>query len=238
MPLSLIVENLEQVPEPLREEYTEKDGKFHLNVDGVVPTSQYEELEKRYAYLDGTDPEEVKGALNRVREIRDKKMIEEGEFEKWASERVRDATKKYEGELAELRESKKSQEARIRDYENQFNARKVQDLLSETFAELNVSPRNQEAVNFLFGRISQGFELHKDGKLLAVDPNGRPRLDEKGERVTLKDDMTKFLRANPWILKDSKGATVDLTGAFDPDTGLRKNDPRSIQERAKERLKS
>ena len=35
MPLNLIVDTIETVPEAFRGEYTEKDGKFHLNVDGL-----------------------------------------------------------------------------------------------------------------------------------------------------------------------------------------------------------
>lgn len=35
MPLALEVATLESVPEAFRGEYTEKDGKFHLNVDGL-----------------------------------------------------------------------------------------------------------------------------------------------------------------------------------------------------------
>lgn len=35
MPLALVVDSLDTVPETLRTEYTEKDGKFHLNVDGL-----------------------------------------------------------------------------------------------------------------------------------------------------------------------------------------------------------
>lgn len=38
MPLQLVVDKLDSVPEPLRAEYTEKDGKFHLNVDGLEDT--------------------------------------------------------------------------------------------------------------------------------------------------------------------------------------------------------
>lgn len=39
MPLHLIVDDLETVPDALRGEYTEKDGKFHLNVEGLEDTS-------------------------------------------------------------------------------------------------------------------------------------------------------------------------------------------------------
>jgi len=38
MALALTVDSLESVPETLRTEYTEKDGKFHLNVEGLEDT--------------------------------------------------------------------------------------------------------------------------------------------------------------------------------------------------------
>lgn len=39
MPLALIVDDITSVPEAFRTEYTEKDGKHHLNVDGLEDTS-------------------------------------------------------------------------------------------------------------------------------------------------------------------------------------------------------
>jgi hypothetical protein len=39
MPLDLIVDSIDSVPEVLRGEYAEKDGKFHLNVNGLEDTA-------------------------------------------------------------------------------------------------------------------------------------------------------------------------------------------------------
>jgi Skp family chaperone for outer membrane proteins len=39
MPLQLVLDSIDNVPEALRGEYTERDGKFHLNVDGIEDTS-------------------------------------------------------------------------------------------------------------------------------------------------------------------------------------------------------
>lgn len=38
MALKLTVDNLESIPEDLRGYYTEKEGKYHLNVEGVQDT--------------------------------------------------------------------------------------------------------------------------------------------------------------------------------------------------------
>lgn len=47
MPLELVVDSLESVPAPLHGEYTEKDGKFHLNVNGLPDVSIHQkEIEK------------------------------------------------------------------------------------------------------------------------------------------------------------------------------------------------
>lgn len=54
MALQLVVDALDSVPEALRSEYTEKDGKFHLNVDGLP------EVE---------DTTALKGALEKERKL-------------------------------------------------------------------------------------------------------------------------------------------------------------------------
>lgn len=39
MTLELVVDKLDSIPEAIRSEYTEKDGKFHLNVNGIEDTA-------------------------------------------------------------------------------------------------------------------------------------------------------------------------------------------------------
>ena len=37
MALKAVLSSIDEVPEALRSEYTEKDGKFHLQLDGTLP---------------------------------------------------------------------------------------------------------------------------------------------------------------------------------------------------------
>lgn len=39
MPLALVADTIDSIPEALRSEYTERDGKFHLNVEGLEDTT-------------------------------------------------------------------------------------------------------------------------------------------------------------------------------------------------------
>lgn len=86
MALQLIVDSLDTVPESLHGEYTEKDGKFHLNVEGVEDTTS------------------LKTALNSERQLRAK-------YEKQA--KAWEKTGKSPDEIAELLEEqrKKDEEA-------------------------------------------------------------------------------------------------------------------------------
>lgn len=71
MALKLIVEKLDEVPEASRGLYVERDGKFHLDVDGLEDTSGLKsalekerqarkDLDKRLAALKDVDPEEYR----------------------------------------------------------------------------------------------------------------------------------------------------------------------------------
>jgi len=81
MPLALIVDSIDTVPEALRGEYTEKDGKFHLNVEGLDDTAGLKSaLQKTRAERDaeqrqrkawerlGKTPDEIAELLAKIEE--------------------------------------------------------------------------------------------------------------------------------------------------------------------------
>lgn len=109
MPLSLIVDAIDSVPEAFRGEYTEKDGKFHLNVEGLpdvgameskTRTAQQEainERKKRQAWEKiGKTPEEIAELLAARDEDERKKAEAAGDHQKilkqhqdqWAKDRA------------------------------------------------------------------------------------------------------------------------------------------------------
>lgn len=109
MPLKLILDKIEDAPEALRGEYTEKDGKFHLNVDGLEDTSglkkaleterrtarDLEKKVKRWEAL-GKSDEEIAQLLKDHEEAERKKAEADGDHakilkqhqDKWAKEKA------------------------------------------------------------------------------------------------------------------------------------------------------
>lgn len=117
MPLNAVVDSIEAVPEVARDLYVQKDGKYHLAIDGLVPASklsefrdnnislanQVKELTERY---DGIDPEAWKDMQVQARRIRDKELVEAGKFEELYSERIGPMKTAHDRELAAERTEK------------------------------------------------------------------------------------------------------------------------------------
>lgn len=124
MPLKLVVEKIDDVPESVRSEYTEKDGKFHLNVDGLEDTTglknaldaerktarELSKKVKRWEGLGKTD-EEIAQLLKDQEDLERKKAEAAGDHakilkqhqDKWEKEKTT-----LEGELSAARTSERS----------------------------------------------------------------------------------------------------------------------------------
>lgn len=109
MPLSLTVDTLDSVPEPLRDHYVEKDGKFQLAVDGIEDTSglksaleaerknarEAAKLAKAYRDL-GMSADDIRSLVAEKEEAARQKAEKEGNFDailkqhqsKWEKEKA------------------------------------------------------------------------------------------------------------------------------------------------------
>lgn len=126
MPLALTVESLDGVPEALRGEYTERDGKFHLAVEGLEDTSglksaldkerkdrrELEKKVKRWEAL-GKSDEEIAEMLSSHEEAERKKAEQDGDHAKILKQH-QDKWTKEKGDLeAELNAARASERSAI-----------------------------------------------------------------------------------------------------------------------------
>src|SRR5258705_12711036 len=93
--LKLVIEKIEDVDEPLRTLYEEKDGKFHLKVDGLEDTAGLHyalrseratraNLEKKVKAWEalGKSDEEIKALIAEAEKADEDKAKKAGEFDK------------------------------------------------------------------------------------------------------------------------------------------------------------
>jgi hypothetical protein len=122
MPLKAVLDTLEGLDDDQKAEYVEKDGKFVLkrleDVEGIVFSSEVEGLARKRDELlaekkaleaqvrkyKGLDPAKYQEAMDRLRQIDEKKLLDEGEVDKVVEQRLQARKAEWDEEKAALTE--------------------------------------------------------------------------------------------------------------------------------------
>jgi len=196
MPLKLTVDKLEDVPEALRENYQEKDGKFILAVDGLEDnaaaqktienlrrvererTAEIEKTRKEIATWKkfGKSQEDIEKALSRLDELEEKNLENKGDFETLKAqlvEKTQEQLKKSEKRAADA-EAKATQIEREREQE------RLESVLKDAIAA------GKGKLRALMPIVKQFVEIRReDGaiKYVVIDDNKEPRRNLEGPRA-------------------------------------------------------
>jgi len=216
MALKRSYDRQEDIPEQYRADYSEKDGKWVVEVEGMVEKEKLEEfrtnnitldrrakeLETQLANYTGLDPAEYKRMKGELDAIQNKKMLEAGEVDKLAEKLAQERLAPVKEELSATQAKlKKSEEVQASTFAK-LSRFVVDDALRTVALDLKV---RKEAIPDL---ILRGRDLwqYKDDKIVAMDGD-RPRLNKDG---TGPLDMVDWGRAvigiAPHLLEPSQGA--------------------------------
>ena len=121
MKLQPVVNNLDAVPEPLREAYVQAaDGKYHLDLDGLPPTAvekakldefrnnnvallkQLDEFKQKYGDVDMDEYRRIKAEQQ---QLKDKQLIDAGKIDELLEQRTEAMRKDFESQRAKLLEN-------------------------------------------------------------------------------------------------------------------------------------
>ncbi|MFU2207219.1 hypothetical protein [Solidesulfovibrio sp. C21] len=175
MALKLVLDTLDGLEEGQKALYVEKDGKFHLDVDGLEDTSglksalqkerdRARDFEKKLAGLKDLDPEEYARLKKEAEERATKQMEEKGEFDKLREKWRADQEKKeaeFKGKLAEkdalLRKLHLDREVRDAALKSGVLSDEIEDVMVVT------APR---------------FRMEEDGGITVLGKDGQPSPDD------------------------------------------------------------
>ncbi|MCC0013678.1 MAG: hypothetical protein H6877_10210 [Rhodobiaceae bacterium] len=183
MALKLIVDTLDDVPEALRGEYVEKDGKFHLGVDGLEDTgglktalqkeradrAAYEKQVKAWQGL-GKTPDEIKDLLAAQEQAELNKAEKAGEWDKLKAQ----MNEKHEAALRGKDETISAMRARL-------NAELVDAKAVAAIAAAKGVPE------LLLPHVQRHVKVDDEFNVQVVDAKGDPRVGAKGEPLTIAD---------------------------------------------------
>ncbi|WP_029458240.1 hypothetical protein [Solidesulfovibrio alcoholivorans] len=191
MALKLVLDTLDGLEEGQKALYVEKDGKFHLDVDGLEDTSglksalqkerdRARDFEKKLAGLKDLDPEEYARLKKEAEERATKQMEEKGEFDKLREKWRADQEKKE----AEFKAKLAEKDALLRKLHLD---REVRDAALKA----GVLPDDVEDVMHL---TSPRFRMEEDGGITVLGKDGQPSPDDLSAffAKTYKEERPKF----------------------------------------------
>lgn len=219
-----VLANLSEVPEALRGEYTERDGKFYLKVDDAVILSPAEVAERdrklnefrdnnrklnesvkerddKLKLFDGVDPEEY-------RKLKDGQKPPEG-IEAIVAAAVAKANKPLHAQVEQLTADKKKSDEDAAKAKKDLADKELEGLIRDAAIKFGVE---DTAVEDFVAR----------GKRLFSLDNGKPVARREGEDVYSKRDRSQLLTLAEWaedqqveaphLFKPSRGGGADTRG--------------------------
>jgi len=130
--------------------YVEKDGAHVLQVDGAAPKSTVDEfrnnninLQDQLKKFDGVDLDKYKALQETETKLRNKELIDKGDFDTLLSEHTRTIVSDYTGKLDAAMESNASLTAQMSSMTTRYE---IEGAATKAFATNHIRPEAQAAV--------------------------------------------------------------------------------------------
>lgn len=240
MALKPIVDSADLIPEGLASYYQEKDGKFHLSLDGeFVPKSQVtefrnnniqlmkkqEELADKLKQFDGVDLVVYQEALKTKQALEDQKLLDSGKLEELVEKRVERMKADFEGKSAALN-------SRIEDIstENAGLITRLSSVLIDSQIQQAVNDIGKPREGAIQDILNRGRSLFKliDGKPTPVGPDGNPIFGKDGKAPMTFYEWAQGLQETAGFLFESAsggGSTGGRQSAGGPIKTIAAGDP-------------
>jgi hypothetical protein len=200
MTLKSVVDTLDGVPEPARELYAEKDGKFHLQIDGMVPKARLDEfrqnnidLQKKFEAFDGIDPVKARELAVQAAKIREGELIAAGKVDELLSERTNAMRQEYDAKL-------QAEQAARAATSRQLDAYLIDGGIQAAALKAGVKPSAMEDV-LLRGR--QVFRV-EEGKVVAK-AGDKEIFGKSGEALTFGEWLVDLQKPAAHLFEPSQG---------------------------------
>ncbi len=223
MALQLVVDTLDAVPEPLRALYTEAEGKFRLQVDGIEDTKglksaldkerqaskdaekSRKDLEKKF---EGIDPDKMREIMGRFDNDSEAKLIAEGKISEVVDKRMERQRAELERQLAEKDGSIEAANKRA-----DAHIQRVMD--NEIRSAASAAGLHKFAIDdaLLAGR--QIFSLDENGDAVQKNGEGKPVMGKDGKTPFGPKEWIEGMKATKphWFPNGNSGGGAGVHGA-------------------------
>lgn len=214
----------EDVPEALAALYVEKDGKWVLEVDGMVPSDDLAALktkvddfrtnnigltEKLKAFdgkkvLTQEEVDEFARLAEQEQSIKDKKLIDAGKLDELLVSRTEKMRKDFEKQITSLNESLVKEKSISSTHAGRLSKVMVESEVGKILSKSGNRPI-QGALDDIFSRAGSTWRTNEEGKLVALDSKDEPVYGGEGKVLTLDEWLVQTVKDAPYLFEVNKG---------------------------------
>lgn len=219
----------EDIPKGLEEHYVERNGRWELNVDGMVPQEDLD-AEKRKVdefrsnnvslqdklkdlegkkYLTTEEQEEYENLKKQDQELKDKDLIDAGKIDEVVAQRTERMKNQYENQITALTTRAEKAEAAEKNYKGRLSSVLVEAEVGRTLSNLGIQPV-KGALKDIVARAGGVWQVNEDGELVALDGKGAAIYgSEANKLLTMGEWAATTAKEAPYLFMKSEGSGGD-----------------------------
>ncbi len=221
MALKAVLESSTDIPEGLTDFYEERDGKFHLSVEGMTEKAkldefrnsnielkkQVEQITKSLDSFAGIDPAQAKDALQKMSGFEDKELMDKGQFDELFKKKELELT----GKIDALQSHATEQENIASKYKEELETFRVTSAIQTAVSEAG-TPQSS-AIADILARAKSAWSIDDKGNLFCVDETGKARYSENGTQyMSPKEWAIELVKSAPHLFASSSGSGANGSG--------------------------
>lgn len=222
-----VIENLTDVPEALRGEYEQRDGKYHLKIEGELPgfapvtklqefrdnniklikekeqtVKELEELRSLKTRFDGVDPDEYKLLKEKHSKLEKKGIKDDDDVDKVFAEKIEKA-------LAPVKKELESQKILAQEAQKKADKAKMREVIGGALVKAGA---RQDALDYLLVKADDFF-LADNGEIKAKEGKTSPK--DGVSPITAEEWIQSAVKEHSFAFEKSQGggATPSAGGA-------------------------
>jgi len=201
--LKYIVDDINNVDESARGFYEQTDdGKYALQVEGVVPKARLDEfrdknieLMKTMEQYKGVDPDQYQELLDLKRKVDESKLVESGKVDEAVQQRVQTLQSEYDEKIKEY-------ESKLGDAQSKLEKTLLSSELQGKAIKVGAY---ESALDDIESRARQVYKL-VDGEILPIDSKGQVIYGRNGsDPMPMSEWLKGLAKEAPHLFKGSEG---------------------------------
>lgn len=223
MALKLMYEKESDIPEALKSAYVERDGKWHLDAEGMVAASEVTaintklsefrqnniDLTEKIKKFDGKtmlsteEQEEFEALKKTAQDIEDKKLVDAGKIDELLVSRTEKMRKDFEARITVLTKTAEDAVVLATAQSGRLSKVMIRSEVSKLLSDQGITTI-QGAMDDIYARAGTVWTVNDKGEL-SPDASGDVKYGADGEPLKLKEWGESLVKEAPYLFAENEG---------------------------------